>query len=191
MLTASIRLETIGQRLTNNMTYRNKHDYSGVCSANGERAESLFETLIEKVGGVAEPSTLKEQFKGIDFHVDLSGRVDVKSLGRVRAGASLTEVKTVWLEIKNVQGRKGWVYNEADYIAFERPDEFLVVQRLSICDLIDNLVDHEDIVLSPAECMYNLYSRVGRKDLLTKVHVDDLRTCNHYTLPKPNENSIN
>tara|TARA_B110000858_G_scaffold174348_1_gene206865 strand:- start:1508 stop:2029 length:522 start_codon:yes stop_codon:yes gene_type:complete len=173
------------------MTYRNQHDHTGKCSQNGERAENLFATLIDKIGGTATPSSLAEQFKGIDYHVDLSGRVDVKSRGRTRRGDASPDAKRVWLELKNVQGRKGWVYNEADYIAFEREHRYIVVKRLSLCELIDNLVDMDDYVLSPAECMYNLYSRVGRKDLLTKVHVDDLLTCSHYTLPKPNEDSIN
>lgn len=173
------------------MTYRNQHDHTGKCSQNGERAENLFRTIINNIGGTATPSSLAEQFKGIDYHVDLSGRVDVKSRGRTRRGDASPDAKRVWLELKNVQGRKGWVYNEADYIAFEREHRYLVVKRLSLCELIDNLVDMDDIVLSPAECMYNLYSRVGRKDLLTKVHVDDLLTCSHYTLPKPNEESIN
>jgi hypothetical protein len=173
------------------MAYRNKHDYTGESSKNGERAENLFASLIERVGGKATDSTLQEQFKGIDYHVELSGKVDVKSKRRSRDGEDSHDTKLIWLELKNVQGRTGWVYNQADYIAFERTNEFLVVKRLSLCDLIENLVDMDDIVLSPAECMYNLYSRVGRKDLLTKVHVDDVRTCTHYTLPKPNENSIN
>ena len=173
------------------MAYRNQHDYTGMSSKNGERAEKLFVTLIDKVGGTTTPSSLAEQFKGIDYHVDLSGRVDVKSRRRNRDGDESPDAKKVWLELKNVQGRKGWVYNEADYIAFERSKEFLVVKRLSLVDLIDNIVDLDDMVLSPAECMYNVYSRVGRKDLLTKVTVDDVRTCTHYTLPKPNEDSIN
>ena len=173
------------------MAYRNKHDYSGMSSKNGERAENLFVSLIERVGGVATESTLQEQFKGIDYHVDLSGKVDVKSKRRSRDGEDSPDTKLIWLEMKNVQGRNGWVYNEADYIAFERTNEFLVVKRLSLCELIENLVDMNEYVLSPAECMYNLYSRIGRKDLLTKVHVDDVRTCTHYTLPKPDENSIN
>ncbi len=173
------------------MAYRNQHDYTGMSSKNGERAEKLFVSLIEKVGGTTTPSTLAEQFKGIDFHVNLCGKVDVKARRRNRDGDDSPDAKKVWLELKNVQGRNGWVYNEADYIAFERTKEFLVVKRLSLCELIDNLVDMDDIVLSPSECMYNLYSRVGRKDLLTKVHVDDIRTCKHYTLPKPDEDSIN
>lgn len=173
------------------MAYQNHHDYTGLCSKNGERAENLFASLILNVGGTTTPSSLQEQFKGIDFHVDLSGRVDVKARRRNRDGADSTDASLIWLELKNVQGRKGWVYNEADYIAFERSKEFLVVKRLSLVDLIDNIVDLDDMVLSPAECMYNVYSRVGRKDLLTKVTVDDVRTCTHYTLPKPNEDSIN
>lgn len=173
------------------MAYRNQHDHTGKCSQNGERAENLFASLIENVGGIAAPSTLAEQFKGIDYHVDLCGRVDVKSRGRTRRGDDSPDINKVWLELKNVQGRTGWVYNEADYIAFERAEEFLVVKRLSLCDLIENLVDMDDIVLSPSECMYNLYSRVGRKDLLTRVYVEDIRTCSHYKLPKQDEDSIN
>lgn len=173
------------------MAYRNQYDYTGHKAKNGERAEKLFASLVVNVGGTASPSSLQEQFKGIDFHVDLSGKVDVKSLSRNRKMDETKESPLIWLELKNVQGRKGWVYNEADYIAFERTKEFLVVKRLSLVDLIDNLVDLNDMVLSPSECMYNVYSRVGRKDLLTKVTVDDVRTCNHYTLPKPNEDSIN
>lgn len=173
------------------MAYQNHHDYTGLNSKNGERAEKLFASLILNIGGKATPSSFIEQLKGIDFHVDLCGKVDVKSRRRNRDGFDSADASLIWIELKNVQGRKGWVYNEADYIAFERSKEFLVVKRLSLVDLIDNIVDLDDMVLSPDECMYNVYSRVGRKDLLTKVTVDDLRTCTHYTLPKPNEDSIN
>ena len=173
------------------MPYRNQYDHTGQNSKNGARAEKLFESLVEQAGGYTVPSTLAEQFKGIDFHVYLNGKVDVKAFRRNRDGDDSPDAKKVWLELKNVQGRKGWVYNEADYIAFERRKEFVVVRRVALCELIDNLVDMDDYVLSPDECMYNLYSRIGRNDLLTKVHIDDIRMCAHYTIPKPDENSIN
>jgi len=167
------------------MRYQNKHDYTGNCSKQGERAEDMFASLVFDLGGIATPSTIGEQFKGVDYHVDLSGTVDVKSLGnRKNKTLSLEEYNKVWIELKNVQGRKGWVYNEADFIAFERKTEFLVVKRRGLVDLIDNIVNLSDMVLHPSECMYNVYSRIGRKDLLTRVTETDIKTCEHYTLPK-------
>ena len=165
------------------MTYQNKFDVTGNASRQGSAAEQVFKESVDNFFDVdITPSNLVEQFKHIDYHCELPMAVDVKSI---------KDPETVWVELKNVQGKKGWLYGDATHIAFQRPLGFVVVKRLHLLELVEALVDMDAMVSSPADCLYKLYSRRkwGRKDLLTKIKPTDLNSLS-YVLIK-NENCIN
>ena len=81
----------------------------------------------------------------------------------------------IWVELKNVQGRKGWVYGDANFIVFERENDFVVASRLSIIELIESKVRFDlGFVERAYQAKYQVYQRRGRRDQITQVKMSDI-----------------
>ena len=77
----------------------------------------MFAKLLNEKAIEARAADLKEQFSHVDYVTDF-GKIDVKARKRVARKDSDVQDDLVWLEFKNVQGKIGWVYGKADWIAF-------------------------------------------------------------------------
>ena len=100
--------------------------------------------------------------------------VDVKS--RKKASRSDTSFDDVWnwIEFKNVKGNPGWLYGEADYIAFEREKDFILASREELKNFCEERIDQDDRVHSAYEAKYKCYQRAGKKDLITRIRMEDV-----------------
>lgn len=104
----------------------------------GQRAEDLFQRVCVSNGLSLRPATREENFRHFDFVVwpwtafplpCRSARVDVKAIKCPQRGAP-PDPTVIFVELKDVAGKRGWVFGDADLIAFEQPlDTFLVVKR--------------------------------------------------------------
>jgi hypothetical protein len=160
------------------MTYKNKFDSTGRCSEQGFKAEDVFKTNVDSFfESEIVKANFQEELKHIDFHCDISFKVDVKAV---------KDSKTIWIEFKNVQGKKGWLYGDCTHIAFERPKGFILVKRTDLVTLCDNLVDKSIMVDSAKDSLYKMYSRTkwGRHDLLTTILPKDLLTIPYISIKK-------
>jgi Holliday junction resolvase len=99
--------------------------------------------------------------------------------------------ETIWIEIKNVQGKLGWLYGKADCIAFDSTILFkiLMVDREELKEYIHKNTTKE---FKPKEhALHHLYQRAGRRDVLTLIPLADLFTftslqiIRHEPKPKP------
>ena len=99
----------------------------------GEKAECSFETSVSKAGLSCEKSSFPEEMRHIDFWIEGNKTprtaVDVKSRKKVKRADDKFNDEVVWIEFANVQGKRGWLYGDSDIIAFERPEDFLLVNR--------------------------------------------------------------
>jgi hypothetical protein len=158
------------------MTYQNQYDKTGAASVNGARAEEKFKQSIETFfGATVTDASLSEQYSHIDFTCDVNFKVDVKSM---------KDPNTVWIEFKNVRGDDGWLYGEATHFAFERHSCFLVVEKSNLISLVDSKVDMQTVVDKAEDCLYKVYSRPNRKDLLTKLRPTDLTLIPYFLITK-------
>ena len=130
----------------------------------GNDAENKFKNLMETRGNTCVKSNRNDDIKKhIDFYVNQFS-VDVKGN---------RHLQTVWLEIKNVKGDKGWLQGEADYIVFD------LIELESFCffktkDLFDYVKNIKEIAADKND--YNkLYTRKDRKDVLVKVKYNDIK----------------
>ena len=159
------------------LEYTNKFDTKGEARTNGYRAEAGFKDALSVFfnAGVRK-STLQEEFSHVDYDCKMQFKVDVKSI---------KDPSTVWIELKNVQGDKGWLYGDASHFVFEREKYFVMVRKDDLISLVDELCTKEKVD-NPDDCLYKLYSRskYGRKDLLTKIEPKDLKKIPHTCLSK-------
>lgn len=107
----------------------------------GEAAEKAFQQVAEKQGAQFEKSTERDDIhKHIDCFVtwtDKEGEtthrwgIDVKAAKSISRGEAAQDSLT-WLEYQNVGGKDGWMKGHADFIAFERADDFVLLHRPSL-----------------------------------------------------------
>ena len=128
----------------------------------GNSAEGRFLKIFPD----SKPSTREENmYKHIDFYVPDRFSVDVK-------GNNYPD--EIWVEIKNVQGNKGWAWGDADYIAFEMYEigGFVMVNTDELRSFVKENVSKK--YTSKKNAYLKLYRREGRMDTITKVVLSDL-----------------
>ena len=137
------------------------------CKKDGDYFEDLFKDKILDLGLSYRESTIKDDwYKHIDCYVNNFG-VDVKGN---------RHLETIWLELENVNGNKGWLQGQSFYIAMYiiELNKFSIFKRLDLLKYIENNVkkyteDKKD---------YNkFYTRKkwGKKDVLVKVKYEDIK----------------
>lgn len=121
--------------------------------------------------GVRKATSKEDMFMHIDYWHEDRG-VDVK-------GNNLPD--EIWIEFKNVRGNHGWLFGEATTIAFDMPEltGFVVVDRLELADYCKQNVDFSCKV-PRSQAYKKVYQRDGRKDMITKLCLQDLQTLDSY-----------
>jgi hypothetical protein len=146
--------------------------------AQGNHAEDLFVLTAVKDGWKISAST-KEQ--NIDEHWDFLiekedqiYKVEVKSEKRIERNDGAAQENFIWVELRNVRGKVGWLFGKADLIAFETANSFVFVQRRDLLTVVNQKVDLVAKVKSAKEALYKIYTRSGRKDKLTLLPIHDI-----------------
>ena len=81
-----------------------------------------------------------------------------------------------WVELHGVRPHdKGWLYGEANLIAFETRDRFLIVKRLDLISLVHRYVNLDIRANFAKEAQYKVYQRKGRADEITLIETDKLK----------------
>ncbi len=147
----------------------------------GQSAEDTFYRLAKLRGFKVKPATGMEQFDHVDFHLTsqeqdgvMNAMVDVKARKRISRKDVDPQDEWIWVEFKNVRGKDGWLYGLADFIAFERTEDFVLSFRKELVDWCESHVDLKSKVVSPDQAEYLLYTRKGKQDSISMIRMDDI-----------------
>ena len=153
----------------------------------GRKTEERFSEDIKKLGFLINYSTTAQD---INEHWDLEiiqqkkTKIDVKGLKKLSRQNENTQEDYHFIEIKNVNGDKGWCYaEEVDAFAFETFDYWIIVKKDKLQELIKNKVKKE-YVDSSKDCLYKLYKRKDRKDVITLIKTIDLMFLSEFKIEK-------
>lgn len=142
----------------------------------GSIASSKFLKSAEKHGWcVVESSVSEDRMKHIDCFISKDGltySVDVKSIKRRSRHGEFSE-DLLWVELVGITGHRGWIFGEADLIAFQRSYGFDLVPRMKIVEFIGTL-NLANRAKRPEESLYKRYTRMGRKDVLVTIKMSDI-----------------
>lgn len=159
------------------------HKFKGSPSWNrGQKTESNFGELLKRHYPDARPATLPEQFDHIDWICE-RGTIDVKAMKRISRGSPI-QSEFIWIEFKNNNGLDGWIHGKQDWIAFEAPDRYVVVNRERLMNFALVVCDLENKVSQAKDALYKAYTREGRKDLISMIRFDDLLKIENFTINK-------
>lgn len=148
------------------------------CYEIGKRAEERFAQLLNNPR-FSTPEQDMEQY----WDVESDGkRYDVKSVKKWKRDDAETTDRIHYVELRNVHGELGWLYGEADYIAFETRKYWLIVDRKFLMAYVEGATQKNQRSQRPE--VYKLYQREGRKDLMTVVPTVDLLAISEATIKK-------
>lgn len=160
------------------MAYKNKYDQTGSAFAAGDSAETSFEKALKKANLPFRKANFQEEISHIDFFVSgLAARdvaIDVKARKKIKRSDNAVNDELLWVEFQNVAGRRGWLYGKAEIIAFERENDFLLVNRKLFARLCEKLCDITRINENVSMPLYTGYQRKGRKDIVSLIKMKDI-----------------
>jgi hypothetical protein len=174
---------------TNLIAQKNKYDKTGECIQTGLGAEQLFDQIADSKSLEIKNAKRRENIhKHIDKYVtDETGTwsVDIKARKKTSRRNSQAQDDWIWIEFQNVRGNTGWLYGDADRIAFEAQDNFTIVEKDSLIKYVENVVDMGKSVKYSSQAQYRTYRRAGRNDLLTMVELSEIKkNCKHFVWEK-------
>jgi len=165
---------------------KNKYDKTGECLQSGLGAEELFDQIaLSKHLEIKNARRRENMQKHIDKYVtDDVGTwsVDIKARKKTRRSDDNAQDDWIWIEFQNVRGNTGWLYGEADCIAFETQDNFVIVKKDSLIDYVEGAVDMGKSVKHSSQARYKTYRRAGRNDLLTMVELSEIKNNCEYSI---------
>ena len=169
--------------------------------ARADNAEAAFVKIMLNKGYSCDRSSLKQdRHEHWDFEFNHSNphpritvpfKVDVKARKRFRWLSNQPQDDYVCIEFLNTKGKPGWLYGKADYIAFERKHDFVVVPTKTLKFIVKQIVttrhddlehdkNHPDNVCQP----YHFMRRQGKLDLYYWIETNKLFEFDYATLEK-------
>lgn len=168
----------------------------------GNQAEELFcQTAQSRGWNVRSCSARQNMNDHIDFFIQNTKKtygIDVKAQKRQQRNMNQ---QTEWIPIEFVgvvhpatkivhfshkvfdpenpcfslgSGRPGWIYGKADFIAFHMGDTFWMTPRLKLLELCLTTINFCVRAKNSVSAKYVVYSRMGRGDLISYVHKEDV-----------------
>jgi len=136
----------------------------------GQTAEDQFYNYYKSAGKRIRTATKfenhKKHYDFVTFEERLRKyiRVEVKSM-KARKRGQEPDPTIAYLEVHNIDGYPGWVYGQADAIAFQTPTGFLIVNRKRLVEIVNDYYKKLPYV-TESGIEYTLYGRFNRKDLV-------------------------
>jgi hypothetical protein len=149
------------------------------CFEIGLSAEKQFAKHIEGPRFATKEEDILEHW---DVKSVAGTKYDVKAMKKWRRSDAEPTDRIHYVELRNVRGELGWIYGQADYIAFETRAHWIVVPRKKLVHFIEGVTENNERSAKPA--VYKLYQREGRKDLMTVVPTMDLLAISEVIINK-------
>lgn len=141
------------------------------------KAKSLSSSIIE------EASKKDDIYRHIDIWVGANS-FDVKAAKKINRSDLLPNYDIHWIELRNVHGDKGWLFGQADYIAFELETTWCICPRISLIRSLKGKIDFSNFTTNRDD-MFRVYRRKDRLDAIVKVDSDFLtKVTSSFLIPK-------
>lgn len=156
----------------------------------GVKDEEFVAKMIEEsLGGSCEKASRYEDgYKHIDIwwnspKGDRLG-IDVKGLKRNTRSDKEYDDSIHWIEFINKSGNKGWLYGDADYIAFRTNTKILFLKREKLQNVMEERIDGKETVYQCPKEYYVPYQRRAWKgyDKIIKVPTKDLEEIMQFSI---------
>ncbi len=161
--------------------YQHSLDKSGDCAASGFSCEEQFKLLAESKGYEVEVASRNMQFSHVDFVLKKDGsqwKFECKGRKKIKRADEDFADHVTWIEFKRTDGKNGWIYGSADYLAIEQKSEFIIIARKDLQELAEKLVDRTKTVDKAFKAHNVSYRRFGRRDEISYISTSEIRKLN-------------
>jgi len=139
----------------------------------GFKAEERFaEAHLQNITWASKEQDMFEHWDVKGFFNGKEYKFDVKGLKKINRSDNDFQDNVTWVEGVNVIGNKGWLQGEADYIVFERVNEWWIIARNFLFDWTTQQLVRNGY--KKGKALYSLYQRNGRKDKITLIAYNDI-----------------
>jgi len=139
----------------------------------GANAEQQFKAIAIANGYPVVEAGAEYDRRHIDFFVNKKA-VEVKSAKRISRQTDVQYDK-IWVELQGVSGHPGWLFGDAQIIAFQMEKGFVLIRKRDLQKLVEEKVDKTSFVDRPEQALYKQYRRRGRLDTLTLVEASEIK----------------
>jgi len=136
----------------------------------GRSAEQRFAATLTNPVFAAKDEDINDHWDVMD---SMGYRYDVKAMKKYRREDDSATDRLHWVELRNVNGKLGWLYGKAYYIAFETRSWWIVVKREDLVKFIEGAIWGQEAKIERPK-PYELYQRPERQDLMTVIPTVDL-----------------
>lgn len=148
------------------------------CLTRGDAFELEARRILDREGYETQKATIEDDiYNGTDFWaVGKDGKAygfDAKAMKRKNRSDEIQDEWT-FVEWYNVRGYPGWLTHGCDILVFERKVDILLVRRECLLDFCNRKTNFDKRVTSAGLAEYCLYSRSGRKDVISMFKFEDL-----------------
>jgi hypothetical protein len=134
----------------------------------GLERERLLKEALNNIGlQTVDASRHQDRHEHWDFKIQMDLKIDVK-------GVKDNDDAYHYIELKNVEGKKGWLYGDADLIAFETSRFWILVETKTLQDYVAEVCKDKVMATVAKEAIYRLYNRKNTADLITRLPTLDL-----------------
>jgi hypothetical protein len=156
------------------------------------RAKIIEENFAKNLTNPKWANDYQDMHEHWDVEGTLDGKLlkfDVKGMKKVNRWDNKKQDDIAWVEGTNVRGKPGWVKGKADYIVFERPEYWLIVDREELFKFTWSKLEENNF--RKGKNIYEVYQRDGRLDKITMVPFKDIeQLTNVKRINKNAENDI-
>lgn len=132
------------------------------------------------LSSIEQASREDDIYRHIDIWIN-SYSFDVKAGKKVNRSDIAPNYNIHWIELKNVNGKKGWLFGDANYIAFELEKFWCICPRKSLISSLRNKINFSNFTTNRND-MFKVYRRKDRSDAIIKVDSRFLITSMRATL---------
>lgn len=170
------------------MAIHHELDLTGRNASQGQSAEDAFCSLARAQGYAIRMATPHEDrikhFDCVIFKNGKSYKIEIKSKKNFCVWHKERRTKDFFLvEFVGVTGHAGWLYGEANLVAFEVENGFYLVPRKTLVEIAEakcskQFVDHRENML------YKTYGRRDRQDEVSAILVNDIIATRNFSFWK-------
>lgn len=88
-----------------------------------------------------------------------------------------------WVELRNAQGKRGWLYKKCTYVVYERKNDFVLLFKKNLREWIERENKSRwDLPFVPSswQASYRLYRRPETQEAIFHLRIADaLKNCSH------------
>lgn len=148
--------------------------------AYGKAEDEVMEITKDTFGGSVKKATpYEDKYLHVDFwwFSPKKGKIGVDVKGTKKNKYGKEDDSFQWLEFVNVNGKKGWLYGEEEYVAFKTLTDVIYVRRSVLAEYAERMMGKKEVVDERPDEYFIPYTRSkwGRKDVTMKVPTSDIR----------------